>query len=182
LILFVGCSSPMVTLPSYNSATGQREPKTFSNYFWSKTELIPGRLLAELLIEQDRRTIPVLDDLAKPLRRTYSGSTGYYVPDHSYARTTYRLCLHNHTDETIGFDLRSAKHSGRPLLTSGSRLVVPPKGKTDIVLGSMREGLDVVGDHATISYRVGSMEETKTLKAPRLTLDEANVALIGCKP
>ena len=181
LLFLAGCSSPTITVSSYNPTTGTREPKTFSNYFWGTTDLIANKVGAELLIEQDRRNIPILEDLIKPIRWGYSESTGYSVPEDFYASTTYRLCVYNHTDEVIEFDLRSAKNSGRPLRNSESQVIIGPKNWREIVLGRMREGYPSTEDHATISYKIGAVEETKTLRAPRLTLDEVNIVPIKCK-
>ncbi len=105
-IILAGCETSSITLNCYDSETGKREPKVYSNYYFGAAELAPQLLKADLIIQQERSHVPVWDDTLTYLREGYSQATGYWSPGSGV--NTFRLCLKNIGEEPIGFELVSA--------------------------------------------------------------------------
>ncbi|MBI2527398.1 MAG: hypothetical protein HYV93_15600 [Candidatus Rokubacteria bacterium] len=158
------CSRATMVETRWDGRTGQTTTRRFSMYFEAAAEIVPGTVGAHLIVDLEKREVPILYDLQQAL--------GLLGPGDLEAGGLFTMYLFNLTDRPQEVEITSATRWGRPVLAAPVTVALVPRDwKRRVVLGRTVIGSYDTREELDLTVTVAGRRYTTRLVAERQTFD-----------
>jgi hypothetical protein len=156
------CSRATMVETRRDSRTGETTTRHFSMYFEAAAEIVPATAGAHLIVDLEKREVPILYDLQLAL--------GLLGPGDLEARGLFTMYLFNLTDRPQEIEITSASRRGKPVLAAPVTVsLVPREWKRQVVLGRTVIGSYDTREELDLTVTVAGQTHTTRLVAERQT-------------
>jgi hypothetical protein len=164
LALIAGCSTTRMRETKYDAGTGQVSVKNYSGYFESRSIFIPDLVGVHLVVDVEKRTIPIGHQLAQ--------AVGALGPGDTEATGLFTAYIHNMTAAPQIFTFTSMLSEQAPLPAVPVTVSLPADSYQKVVLGRVPIFSYAKALMVEVKYEMGNQHFTKQLIAQRKTQEE----------